>query len=207
MRLRARVSSESIPGTWGFGLWNNPFGFGCSPTKELARLPALPQTAWYFSASPKSYLSLSDNKPGQGFFAQAIRSSEPGPWLVGAGIRFPFDRRSARRRLSHSISEDGVPAGANPSAWHSYEIRWGNRATEFVVDGRILLDSPVSPRPPLGLVLWIDNQYAAFDPEGRVAWGLERNTEPAWLEVADLLCGSVGDHDDAGPRLVPRTSR
>ena len=207
VRLHARVSSASIPGTWGFGLWNNPFGIGCSPTKELARLPALPQTAWYFSASPKSYLSLSDSKPGQGFFAQVIRSSEPGLWLVAAGIRLPFDRRSARRRLSQNISEDGVPAGADPSGWHSYEIRWQNRSTELLVDGRILLNSPVSPRTPLGLVIWIDNQYAAFDPEGRVAWGLECNTEPAWLEVADLLSGSIEDHGDAGPRPVPRTSR
>src|SRR5512139_912562 len=26
LALRARASASEIPGTWGFGLWNNPFG-------------------------------------------------------------------------------------------------------------------------------------------------------------------------------------
>jgi hypothetical protein len=35
------------------------------------------------------------------------------------------------------------------------------------------------------LVIWIDNQYAAFTPQGQVRFGLEA-TPPAWLEIRGL---------------------
>jgi hypothetical protein len=38
----------------------------------------------------------------------------------------------------------------------------------------------------LGLVLWIDNQYAAFPPTGRLRIGSLLNPESAWLELADV---------------------
>jgi hypothetical protein len=44
----------------------------------------------------------------------------------------------------------------------------------------------VSPHSPLGLVIWIDNQYAAFTPEGRLGFGALENPEPAWLEITDI---------------------
>ena len=37
----------------------------------------------------------------------------------------------------------------------------------FEVDGVTVLQTPLSPRPPLAAVIWIDNQYAAFTPQGR----------------------------------------
>jgi len=43
----------------------------------------------------------------------------------------------------------------------------------------------VSPRPPLGLVIWIDNQYAAFTPDGKIGFGVLANDE-AWLEIKEL---------------------
>jgi hypothetical protein len=54
------------------------------------------------------------------------------------------------------------------------------------VDGQPALRCEASPRAPLGLVIWIDNQYAAFTRRGRLSWGLEANPQEAWLEVADL---------------------
>jgi hypothetical protein len=54
-----------------------------------------------------------------------------------------------------------------------------------VDEGRVF-ESPVSPNPPLGLVIWIDNQYAAFTPDGKIGFGVLKNPEPAWLEIADL---------------------
>src|SRR5512140_3883341 len=42
MELEARVSSASLPGTWGFGLWNDPYGLSFIPGGGLVRLPALP---------------------------------------------------------------------------------------------------------------------------------------------------------------------
>ena len=49
-----------------------------------------------------------------------------------------------------------------------------------------MFESAVSPNPPLGLVIWIDNQYAAFTPEGKIGFGVLANPEPAWLEVKDI---------------------
>jgi hypothetical protein len=50
----------------------------------------------------------------------------------------------------------------------------------------VVLETPVSPLGRGGLVLWIDNQYAAFAPEGEVKLGMLSNSEPAWLELKDI---------------------
>jgi hypothetical protein len=60
----------------------------------------------------------------------------------------------------------------------------------FEVDDTQVFESAVSPNPPLGLVIWIDNQYAAFTPEGRIGFGVLENPEPAWLEVKDIVIKS-----------------
>ena len=52
MSLRARANAPDLPGTWGLGLWNAPFGLGMNLKDRLVRLPALPNTAWFFHASP-----------------------------------------------------------------------------------------------------------------------------------------------------------
>ena len=54
------------------------------------------------------------------------------------------------------------------------------------VDEVQVFESVVSPNPPLGLIIWIDNQYAAFTPEGKIGFGVLENPEPAWLEVKDV---------------------
>src|SRR5437879_6259384 len=40
LALRARVSAAGLPGTWGFGLWNDPFGIGVGLGGGARRLPA-----------------------------------------------------------------------------------------------------------------------------------------------------------------------
>ena len=186
--LRARVSSRHVPGTWGFGLWNDPFGLACGPTREVARLPALPQAAWFFAASSRSYLSLRDDQPANGRFAQVLRSQRAGSWLAAAAITLPIDRREARRRLSGNIREIAAGVDVDPGAWHRYEIRWHDSSIRFEIDGQELILARAAPRAPLGLVIWIDNQYAAFDPQGKLAWGLEVNPEKAWLEIDEFKC-------------------
>jgi hypothetical protein len=66
LSLLARASADSIPGTWGFGLWNDPFGLSIGFGGNPFRLPALPNAIWFFHASEENYLSFSD-KPGNGF--------------------------------------------------------------------------------------------------------------------------------------------
>jgi hypothetical protein len=54
------------------------------------------------------------------------------------------------------------------------------------VDDELVLETSLSPRPPLGLVIWIDNQFAAWRPDGKIGFGVLKHTEPAWLEIEDI---------------------
>ena len=52
------------------------------------------------------------------------------------------------------------------------------------------MSTRLAPRPPLGLIIWIDNQFATFDPQGRLAWGIEGCPTESWLEIEDLTFSS-----------------
>ena len=206
LSLSARASSNAIPGTWGFGLWNDPFGlslgFGGSPF----RLPALPNAAWFFGASEENYLSFRKDKPAQGFLAQTFRSPKFHPLLIPAGLALPFSRRTMRQLTGKVIDEDGInlsrrrslaPASAldasraqytdlDVTEWHGYKLDWREDHVSFEVDDVRVFESSISPHSPLGLVIWIDNQYAAFTPGGKIGFGVLENPEPAWLEIEDI---------------------
>lgn len=186
LSLRARASADTLPGTWGFGLWNDPFGFSIGYGGNLLRIPALPNAIWFFHASGENYLSFSD-KPGNGFLAQTFRSP-PAPLarLARVGATFLVSRIRARTAMGEIVSEDGVRLRVDVSQWHGYRLEWSPKRSVFWVDDIPALETPVSPRPPLGLVIWIDNQYAAWRPDGSIGFGVLENTEPAWLEVKDL---------------------
>jgi len=204
LNLRARASTESIPGTWGFGLWNDPFGFSIGFGGKPFRIPALPNAIWFFHASEENYLSFSDpstparsaspgrassgrSKPGNGFLAQVFRSPIfPLGRLARVGITLPFSRVKARALMSEIVEEDGVRLGVGVTDWHEYRFEWSPTRSVFWVDDDLVLETSVSPRPPLGLVIWIDNQYAAWPPEGKIGFGILENTEPAWLEIEGL---------------------
>ena len=184
--LRARVSSESIPGTWGFGLWNDPFGlslrFGANPFS----FPAMPNAIWFFHASPSNYLSFRNDKPAQGFLAQTFSSPPFHPSLPYISLALPFSKKRARQLLGRIIEEDSADIHVDATQWHTYRFGWDPNLSRFWVDEVLVLETPVSPRPPLGLVIWIDNQYAAFTPNGELKWGIETNPSEAWLEIENL---------------------
>lgn len=73
-----------------------------------------------------------------------------------------------------------------PTDWHTYTLNWLSDTVSLSLDGKIILESGVVPRPPLGLVIWVDNQYAALPPDGRLAFGSLANLQPAWIEIAGL---------------------
>ena len=149
LSLRAKTSSSSIAGTWGFGLWNDPFGlslgFGGSPL----RLPALPNAVWFFYGSPENYLSFKNELsqkalyPANGFMAQVFRSPKFHPLLILAGIAFPFSRKAARKLLSKVIDEDGISLWRptenshgmqeqtstfhDVTQWHAYRLEWSEK--------------------------------------------------------------------------------
>ena len=197
LSLKARISSADAPGTWGFGLWNDPFGFSFGPSEGFFHLPALPNTIWFFHASPKNYLSFRDDKPGYGFLAQVFHSPRFTPAVIHAGMLLPFSAKRSRRLLSSVVSEDAVNLVVNVTDWHSYRLEWKAARSTFWVDGNPVFESPVSPASPLGLVIWVDNQYAAFMPDGRLKWGMEDNPESEWLEIEEVVVKSIdedGEH-------------
>lgn len=214
LNLSARTSSDSIPGTWGFGLWNDPFGLSFGFGGNPWRLPALPNAAWFFGASKENYLSFKDPRAernevetkrassadvatsvpssaqrevaGNGFIAQTFRAPRFHPLLIPAGLALPFSRKATRRLLGRVIGEDGIALSVDATQWHRYSLEWREERVAFEVDNVRVLESPVSPTPPLGLVIWIDNQYAAFTPAGKIGFGVLENPEPAWLDIKDI---------------------
>ena len=185
LSLRARTSSSSVAGTWGFGLWNDPFGLSLGFGGRPFRLPALPNAVWFFSASPQNYLSFTNDRPAQGFLAQTFRSLKFHPFLILAGLVFPFSRKATRKLLSKVINEDSAILSVDVTQWHGYKLEWSPKRVLLHVDDALVFMSPVSPNPPLGVIIWIDNQYAAFTPEGKIAFGVLEGEEE-WLEVEGL---------------------
>ena len=202
LSLSARVSSDSIPGTWGFGLWNDPFGLSFGFGGNPFRLPTLPNAVWFFGASKENYLSFGgrvgedvhlhlaqvqvSRPPANGFIAQTFHSPRFHPLLIPAGLALPFSRKTTRRLLGKVIGEDGVALSVDITQWHRYRLEWRETRVSLEVDEVQVFESPVSPNPPLGLVIWIDNQYAAFTPDGKIGFGVLENPEPAWLEIKEL---------------------
>jgi len=191
LSLRARLSVAGLPGTWGFGLWNDPFGLSLGFGGNPARLPALPQAAWFFYASPPNWLSLRNDLPAQGFFAGTFRSPRIPTLLFAPGLlALPLFglrpiSRLIRRLASRIIRQDAAGIGIDVTQWHEYSIQWLDESCVFAVDGSEVIKSHFSPRPPLGLIIWIDNQFAAWTPEGRLGYGTLGNPT-AWLEIEEI---------------------
>jgi len=190
--LRARVSQPDLPGTWGFGFWNDPFNASMGLGGSSRRLPALPNAAWFFFASPANYLSLRDDRPAQGFLAATYSSpAVPAPLLGMLLVGLPLlgwsaSARYLRRLARRSIHDDSCLVETDVAQWHTYGLAWHEDRVHFFVDGDECFATDVVPHPPLGLVLWIDNQYAALPPAGRLRFGTLANPRSAWLEMTSI---------------------
>ncbi len=195
LSLRARASSRTIPGTWGFGFWNDPFGMALVSGVERLRLPNLPNAAWFFFASPPNYLSLYDDLPAQGWLAATFRSRRfPAPLLALGAPGLPLallppTGRLLRRLARPFVRQAAVRMEVDPTEWHSYSLAWQAERAVFSVDGEEILRTPIAPQGRLGLVLWVDNQYAALPPSGRFRMGTLAAGETAWLEMANIRVG------------------
>ena len=187
-KIRARASHATIPGTWGFGLWNDPLslslGFGSG-----RKLPALPNAVWFFFASPENYLSLRDDLPANGALAATFRAPNlPSLLLAPSALAAPLlffhpTARFLRRIAARIVQQDTAALDLDPTEWHEYEFDWLADHVIFRVDGQVVLETPNAPRGPLGLVIWVDNQFAAWRPDGGVKWGLLEGEEEGWVEV------------------------
>jgi hypothetical protein len=188
LSLRARVSAAGLPGTWGFGLWNDPFGLSLGFGGQAGRLPALPNAAWFFHASPPNWLSFRDGVPGSGFFCGVMRSPRfptlalaPALAVVPLAAVRPVSRL-LRRLAGALIRQDGATVGLDVTQWHTYTLDWLHETMVFEANDREILRTRFTPHPPLGLVIWIDNHNAAWRPDGGLGYGTLENPA-AWLEI------------------------
>jgi len=186
LSIRARFSHNCghLTGTAGFGFWNDPLRL-----TGLRRL-ALPQALWFFYAGPDSDMPLAMHQPGWGWKASTIDTSTS-RFLASAplfALTSPFFRAPRLYRSlwpsvqkAAGIAEKLIPAPM--TEWHVYTIDWQRARVRFYLDGRLLLESDHAPAGPLGLVIWIDNQFLQFAPWGRIRWGLLKKEEAQRLEI------------------------
>jgi hypothetical protein len=190
LSLEARASDNHLLGTWGFGFWNDPFGMGLG-NGGVRLLPALPDAAWFFFASEPNYLSFRDHLPAVGALAAVFKTPAVPLWLLAPlGVAAPlmlmgWFARLARRVAAALVQEDAAQFALDMTNWHTFELSWQDSGTQFLVDGELVRHSPLSPRGPLGLVLWLDNQYAAWTPDGRLKYGT-LETSSRWIEIRNL---------------------
>jgi len=197
LSLLVRVSGKAIPGTWGFGFWNDPFSMAMRGGGGKIRLPALPNAAWIFHASAPNYLTLEDDLPARGWYASIYRSNQLATWVFGLGLfalpllLFPPAVRLLRRFGRRFVQQDGASIDADPTEWQHFKIDWRTEQVIFNMDGEMILETDIVPGSPLGFVMWIDNQFAAIPPSGRVSYGTLAHPDPAWLEVKELRIASM----------------
>ena len=192
LSLEARASSYDLPGTWGFGFWNDPFNTSLGLGGSARRLPALPNAAWFFYGSDPNYLTFNDELPAQGFLAATFQSPQVPLAFLVTGLPFlPFIKwrwagKILRRLVGKYILQDSILIKLDPTHWHHYEINWLETHVKFSLDGEIILETQVSPIGRGGLVLWIDNQFASFRPNGKVAFGTLACGDLGWLDIKDI---------------------
>jgi len=176
-----------LSGTAGFGFWNDPFMMSGS------HAPALPRAIWFFYASPPSNMKLDLQTPGCGWKAATIDTARPSFLALAPTIPIAVPLMSlpaAYRRLwpigQRAISVSEAPVDVEMTEWHTYVIEWGTTSARFWVDGQVALDCSTPPRGPLGLVIWLDNQYMVVTPQGRLGHGLLAKPGEQWLEIESV---------------------
>lgn len=194
LSLRARFSHNAgqLQGTAGFGFWNDPFGM------TGARRPTLPRALWFFCSGSASNMALAFDVPGPGWKAATIDAWR-WPFLLlapTAPLAMPLMKiRALYRRLwpigQRAIGVHEQLLTLDLTSWHHYMIEWHHDHVRFLVDSTLVLYCDQSPRGPLGLVIWKDNQAMTVTP-----WSLPRHQLVAcdaaqWMEIADLAIQST----------------
>jgi hypothetical protein len=192
LTLRARFSHPAAPaegdgglrGTAGFGFWNDPF------LTSGRRLPALPRTIWFFYASPPSDIHLDYNTAGCGWKAKTLDALHPSGALLAltAPLAVPLMNIRGIYRAGWPVAQRVLRIAeaairSEMTDWHTYAIEWGADQARFRVDNEVILECGTPPKGPLGLVIWLDNQYLIATPWGRLRSGLLATHGTQWLEM------------------------
>lgn len=186
-RVRFSPGKEQLVGTAGFGFWNAPFGPG---TGFGVRLP---RALWFFYASKASNLPLAPaGETGNGWFASTIdvRPAMALRWTIFGLPTLVLNQMRRMRRILWPIIRRDLGIGferarADTGEWHEYEICWRRQHVLFRIDRAPLFMTPFSPRGPLGLVMWIDNQALVATPTGRLSWKTEPGIGQA-MEISEF---------------------
>ncbi len=110
----------------------------------------------------------------------------------GVTLNAPAEQENteyAKMRRRHFSTPPRQTITVDPAQWHRYRLEWSPKRVVWEVDEARVFESAVSPNPPLGLVIWIDNQYAAFTPQRKIGFGVLATPEPAWLEIKEVEVG------------------
>ena len=113
-------------------------------------------------------------------------------WLLVPGIPLlpllliPLTGKLLRPLLRSFIKDDNKSLNLDATRWHKYEILCGYDKVEFIVDDNTVHTSTVVPKGRLGCVLWIDNQYAAYPPNGKVSFGILKTEKTEWLDLSEI---------------------
>jgi len=175
-------SSGILHGTAGFGLWNYPFSI-------RGDILMLPEAIWFFYASPPSNMALVPGVPGWGWKAQVVHSMRPGALmavgpmaLASTWALLTGETRPAARWLQRLSGAQEAVLQVDMTAWHMYTLEWKPSEACFWVDGQLALCALQPPTRPLGLVAWLDNQYAVATPRGVLRFGTVASG-PQWFEL------------------------
>ena len=105
-------------------------------------------------------------------------------------IALPPLARLFRRLGRRYIRQDAEELSFDVTTWREYRLDWTAGEVRFILDSETVFSTMISPQGPLGLVLWVDNQYAALPPSGQLSYGTMPNPQPAWIEITDLSLSS-----------------
>jgi hypothetical protein len=193
LALRARSSAPSPVGTLGFGFWNDPFTLSLGQGGAARRIPAAPQTVWFFYGSPPNHFTFTSGLKGHGFKAMAMRTPPIPPLILApfaaVGIllaEIPVLRRLVLRTALRAVEAVEAELEVALDEWHQYALVWEFDHVRFEIDERTVLEEQIQVPGPLGFVTWIDNQYATVSPEKGFRFGVIPTDRSQWLEISDF---------------------
>ncbi|SRR6266446_681548 len=175
-------STKTLRGTAGFGFWNYPFSI-------RGDILMLPESVWFFYASPPSNMALVPGVPGFGWKAQVIHTMRPGalaatvPLALTAGLGLLTGQtRPASYWMQRLTGAREALISSDMTSWHDYVLEWRQDEAIFRVDDQLVLRASQPPTRPLGFVAWLDNQYAVATPRGVLRFGAIASG-PQWFEM------------------------
>lgn len=167
LRLRARTNlpSGELPGTTGFGFWNN-----MAPLWNN-HMEVFPNWIWFYYASPETRISPTASPPS-GWKASVVQGGPGGESAMAVNdslLRIPL--------IGKYLGKVSMPAvetmldGWDFSTWHDFEIIWNREVIHFRIDDEEVLEAHLRMTARLAFYAWIDNNYTGIRDNGDVVPG------------------------------------